>query len=244
MQERNLRTARMQLAQALMDIGAVLTRDDPRGQALPNFRRREGTAGPEYGFWLKLHEESPTAPLSPIFLNLRTPDNPKPGPLTPEIVHAAAECMHLLAFQRELNYSLVTGLPNAGTPLAHAFGSISFKTPVLELVKEDRGDGKRRIAGVKGSIKAGQRVLVLDDLVTEAHSKFEGIEVIEADDGIVQDVVVLVDREQGGRQELEGRGYQLHAVFTMTELLELYVTMRTLSEAFVSEVKAYLATYR
>lgn len=37
-------------------------------------------------FKLKLHEKNPDAPLSPIFFNFRTPDNPKPGPLTDEVL--------------------------------------------------------------------------------------------------------------------------------------------------------------
>ena len=78
----NYQENQRQLAQALLEVGAILTAESDH----PLVITRDGSDGPERGFRLKLHEKTPLAPLSPIYLNLRTPDNPKPGPLTLEIV--------------------------------------------------------------------------------------------------------------------------------------------------------------
>ena len=55
-------------------------------------------------FKLKLHEKNPNAPLSPIYLNLRTPDNPKPGNLTLKIVAQIGRLMYFTAFRKKLDY--------------------------------------------------------------------------------------------------------------------------------------------
>src|SRR3989344_4810594 len=95
--------ARYDLAIALLDDGAVLT----AASCHPLVVERKGQNGKERGFKLKLHEKNPLAPLSPFYLNLRTPDNPKPGPLTPEVVDLGAYCMLLLARRRKLEYDVV-----------------------------------------------------------------------------------------------------------------------------------------
>ena len=104
----------------------------------------------ERGFILKLHEKS-DAPLSPIFLNLRTPDNPKPGPLTPEIVNLAASCMQALELEKRLTFDAIVGVPQAGELFATAFSSTCRET-----MYPSREMGVRRehdcITGVKGNV--------------------------------------------------------------------------------------------
>ena len=72
------------------------------------------------------------------------------------------------------------------------------------------------------SLHPGQKVLLVDDLITNAASKVETISVLEENRLIVSGVVVLIDREQGGRAELEKNGYACRAAFRLTELLEFY----------------------
>ena len=122
MKEVTFDESRRELALALMHVGAVLTRESTHSLVVT----RDGPNGPECGFRLKLHEKHPDAPLSPIFFNLRTPDNPKPGPLTPDIVELAALCMHHVAqTQCTGDFNAVVGIPNAGDPFAEALASIT-----------------------------------------------------------------------------------------------------------------------
>ncbi|MEI8096604.1 MAG: hypothetical protein WCG73_00670 [Candidatus Moraniibacteriota bacterium] len=222
---------RVCLAHSLMDVGAVLTRDSIHPLVV--------TRGDERGFKLKLHEKNPDAPLSPIYLNLRIPSNPKAGPLTPEIVEMAAQCMHSFAFMNEIHYNATAGIPHAGDPFAEIFSSIPFPSPLIKMGKEDAGE-KRRIGAVVGEVPKGETVLVIDDLVTAADSKIEAIASLEAAGLVVLDVMVLVDREQGGKEQLAGNGYTLHSVFTISELLDLYAGSGTITPELASEIKAYL----
>jgi hypothetical protein len=65
----------------------------------------------EKGFKLKAHDSRPDLPPSPFFLNLRTSENPKPGPLTPAMVQEAGRLMCQKSIQLGLAYQHVVGLP-------------------------------------------------------------------------------------------------------------------------------------
>jgi orotate phosphoribosyltransferase len=138
-------------------------------------------------------------------------------------------------------YQAVVGVPRAGDPFAEAFAQLTH-APRLEMDKIEEG-GKRQIAGVKGrnDVAASvQNVLVIDDLLTKADSKIEAIGSLEKGGFKVTDVMVLVDREQGGREELAKRGVTLHAVFTLTELLDCYVDSGDLTEYMRAKIGQYL----
>ncbi len=233
------RTPSQQLALLLYALGAVKTRNHPTAVSRPSGER---------GFKLKLHERTPDAPLSPVYLNLRTPENPKPGPLTPEVVELAGKVLYRRASAACLGYTHIAGVPRAGEPLAQAFQRAaardSREVSILTLAKDDVGSGgARRVTGlVPGqAFRAGEVVLLIDDLITKADSKIEAIEALKAAGLRVTDVLVLVDREQGGRDELRQHRVFLNAAFTLRGLLDLYVEDGQLSAGTRDEIVAYLA---
>ncbi len=226
---------REELAVALMNDGAILTRDSDHPRVV--------THGGERGFRLKLHEKHPEAPLSPFFLNLRTPENPNSGPLTSGTVELAARCMVEVIKEKEITFDAIAGIPNAGDPFAKALVELLPGTSRIEMFKDDLPDGKRRIAGLKysgGAVRPHGAVLTLDDLVSAADSKFEAIGVLEGAGFKAHDVLVLADRDQGGRQQLASRGYMLHSVFDVYVLIGMYVAMGKLSPLLAEEITNYL----
>jgi orotate phosphoribosyltransferase len=206
-----------QLAASLFDIGAI-----------------------KFGsFRLKLHENNPEAPLSPVYLNLRTPDNPKPGPLTPEMVEMASQCMYWITRSSALLYMLTAGVPHAGDPFAARLAHHS-DVALLKLKKTKDGD-RRAITDIKaGALTPGGLTVLVDDLITKAESKLEAIKVLEKHGLCVKDIVVLVDREQGGKEKLTRWGYKLHSVFTLRQLLEHYVEDGKIDIATRDKVLGYL----
>lgn len=199
-------------------------------------------------FKLKLHEKNPDAPLSPIFLNLRTPNNPKPGPLEGIVLEGIGELLHAKAASKCLSFAAVAPIPNAGDPLAYTFVHAASKAgclyEIIRLIKSER-DGKRSISGVQPTaVRRDQPVLLIDDLITEADSKFEAIRALEKEGFPVRDVLVLVDREQGGTEELAKAGYRLHNVFTLMQLVRFYREQKMISDAKETEVLEYLAANR
>lgn len=199
-------------------------------------------------FKLKLHEKNPNALLSPIYINLRTPDNPKPGNLTQKIVIQIGRLMHFIAFQKKLEYKLVVGIPNAGTPFAKSFAKENFfnpNIPLLELSKKINSDGTRHISKLISNQKiindTMKCVIVVDDLITKADSKLEAINILEKNGFIVRDVIVLIDREQGGREELESRGYRLHSAYKISELVKYYFTSGKINREKYEETIDYFS---
>jgi uridine monophosphate synthetase len=195
-------------------------------------------------FLLKLHEEHPEAPLSPIYLELRDNTHPvKPGPLTPEAMDLIGDVMWMTIMRPFCRYA---DIPAAGDPFgdqlerhvtqrAHPAGRVHLHKEILP-------DGKRRITEqVNGEYEEGDVCLLVDDLITQADTKLEAIAALEAAGMVVDEVLVLVDRQQGGADQLRTRGYDLRAVFLLDELLEHYVSRGFIDQAKADEVLSYIA---
>ena len=111
----------------------------------------------------------------------------------------------------------VGGIPYAGLPLAVA-ASLAGKLPLIYPRREDKGHGTRR--RIEGLFRPGERVVLIDDIVTDGASKFEAIQPLEEAGLVVKDLVILIDREQGGRELLASKGYTLHAVLTISQCFD------------------------
>ena len=77
------------------------------------------------------------------------------------------------------------------------------------------GAGKQ----IEGNFKAGDNVIVVDDVITTGGSTLKAIDAIEREGGKIAFCLVLVDREEGGRQAIEARGIHVLPLFTRTTLL-------------------------
>jgi orotate phosphoribosyltransferase len=73
---------------------------------------------------------------------------------------------------------------------------------------------------VEGCFQSGDRVVVVEDVITTGGSALRAIEAVEAEGGTVLAVLSLVDREEGGREAIEARGYPVHALVGVNELLK------------------------
>lgn len=184
-------------------------------------------------FRLKLHETKPDAPLSPIYIDLRLLRS------YPEFMSLAVNLLREKI--DELKYDYFADVPTAGTPFAAILSYIEQVPMITPREVKTHGTG----AKIDGAFKSGKTVLLIDDLITKADSKFAAIKVLEENDLIVRDVLVLVDREQGGKKQLEERGYKLHSIFRLSELLFLYLkTGRGIDKEKYDEVMNYLKTNR
>jgi uridine monophosphate synthetase len=111
----------------------------------------------------------------------------------------------------------IAGIPYAGLPLAVA-ASLAGDLPLIYPRREEKTYGTRR--RIEGVFKPGERAVVIDDLVTDGASKLEAIAPLEAAGLVVKDLVILIDREQGGRERLAARGYDLHALLTISQCFD------------------------
>lgn len=119
----------------------------------------------------------------------------------------------------------------------------SLKLPCLVVRKEEKGYGvKGRVVG--GEVKADEHILFFDDVVSSAESKFEGIEPLEELGGKVEVVLVVVDREQDGKETLEERGYELRAIATISELVESLLESNRITKKQAASIMDFTAGAR
>jgi len=95
-----------------------------------------------------------------------------------------------------------------------------------------------RIAG--GGVEEDDRILFFDDVVTEAKSKIEGIGPIERLGAKVCAILVVVDREQGGRENLEKMGYKLYSVATISQIIRNLLSSQAVPEKQTKKILDYL----
>lgn len=125
--------------------------------------------------------------------------------------------------QRNVEIDATGGLTMGADPLALAIGMFSQfakDEKVLEVFsvrKTPKAHGQTKL--IEGNFKKGQTVVVLDDVVTRGESTLTAIDAVEKEGGKIAFVAVLVDRQEGGRQKIEERGYTVHPLFTKEELL-------------------------
>jgi len=114
--------------------------------------------------------------------------------------------------------------------------------PCLVVRKELKSYGLTgRIAG--GDVGHSDRVLFLDDVVTDGSSKIESIKPIERLGGKICAVLVVVDREQGGKENLEKMGYKLYSVATISEITRSLLSSQTIPKEQAESVLRYVREY-
>lgn len=118
---------------------------------------------------------------------------------------------------KEFRFDLLTGIPYAALPIGVAV-SLLTNIPLVYTRREIHATGTRK--QVEGKFEPGQTVLVIDDVITTGASKLEAWDPLREAGLRVEDVLVVVDREQGGAQVLARHGLRLHSLMTITALLE------------------------
>jgi len=166
---------------------------------------------------------------SPVYIDLRLlVSDPR---LMVEVGRAMAGVLSGLRFDR------IAAIPYGGLPIGQAVALASGR-PLLYPRREVKDYGTRK--PIEGTFAAGETVVVLDDLITTGASKVEAIAPLLAAGLKVTDVVVLVDREQGGKKELAEKGMKLHSVMTVSDLLDALTRHGRISSQVRSDVRSAL----
>jgi len=166
---------------------------------------------------------------SPIYIDLRQIiSHPK---LLAEVAQA------YLPIVSSLQFSRIAGLPYAALPIATAI-SLAGNYPMIYPRKEAKSYGTR--AEIEGEYHAGEIAVIIDDLATTGGSKFEAIEKLTGAGLVVKDVVVLIDRQSGAQASLKQAGFAMHAVLTITQLLDFWEKTNKVEQDKIEETRLFL----
>jgi orotate phosphoribosyltransferase len=117
----------------------------------------------------------------------------------------------------------VGGLTLGADPIATATSVVSFlegkPIPAFIIRKEPKGHGTGAWLEGRKNLKPGSRVVIVEDVVTSGGSSIKAIKRAEEEGLVVLGVVTLVDREEGGRENIEKEGYWLKSIFTKAQIL-------------------------
>lgn len=118
-----------------------------------------------------------------------------------------------------------------------------LRIPCIVVRKEAKTYGATgRIVG--GEVRRGERIIFFDDVLTDGRSKLEGIKPIEEEGGIIDTILVVIDREQGGRDNLKALGYNVEAITTISEIIDRLLKAGRISRLDAERIIEYVKSWR
>ncbi|MEJ2271259.1 MAG: orotate phosphoribosyltransferase [Candidatus Bathyarchaeota archaeon] len=139
----------------------------------------------------------------------------------------------------EEGFDRIAGIPTAGM----SFGSIAayrLEKAFIYVRTSEREHGRGR--RVEGILLPGDRVLLIDDLITKGGSILKATEAVRAEGGVVSDVAVLLNREENGEKSLADEEIKLHYILTISEfarnLNEIEAITKKQMDTILKQVKS------
>ncbi|MCB9118518.1 MAG: orotidine-5'-phosphate decarboxylase [Caldilineaceae bacterium] len=166
---------------------------------------------------------------SPIYVDLRLLVS------RPAVLAKAAEAY--AALLAGVPCDRIAGVPYAALPIGTAVALAADK-PLIYPRKEVKEHGLGKL--IEGAWQPGDRVAIIEDLITSGGSTVKTAETLRAAGLVVEHAIVLIDREQGGPANLAQAGISAHAVLKLTTILDILSAAGKLDDAKRQEVLAFL----
>lgn len=170
-----------------------------------------------------------TGIMSPIYIDLRRIIS------YPEIFQYVVDLMWQHIAHKEFNH--LGGVPYAALPLASGMAML-YQKPMIMARKDIKDHGNKR--SIEGVYKQGDTVLIIEDIVTSGASIFETVDQMAREGLLINDVIVFMDREQGAKERLAQRGIALHAVCTLSDVLEILQIRGKIDESSAQKIRKFI----
>jgi orotate phosphoribosyltransferase len=148
--------------------------------------------------------------------------NCKPTTMDPEGMNLIGKV--LFEMLKDASVTAVGGLTLGADPIANALSVISFQEgkPIKSFTvrKETKDHGTK--SKIEGTLQKGERIVVLDDVITTGASTITAIEAVREAGLVIDRVIAFIDREEGGRENILKYVDRVDAVLTRTEVMAVY----------------------
>ncbi len=131
----------------------------------------------------------------------------------------------------------ILGVPTAGVPFATVV-SQKLGIPLIYYRQARKEHGVRK--KVEGILERNDRVLIIDDLITTGESVIEAAEVVRDQGGVVNELVVLLDREQGGQERLRSSRIEPHVLFKISDAMEWLHSVGLIEDRIFETLQKYI----
>jgi uridine monophosphate synthetase len=153
----------------------------------------------------------------------------------PMFLREVAECMWQAT--KDCQFDLICGVPYTALPIATCY-SLDHNVPMIIRRKEKKDYGTKQM--IEGEFKPGQHCLIIEDVVTSGTSIIETAKKLENVGLEIKDVVTLIDREESGEQALRKEGYKMHAILTLSDILNTLLTSNLLNSTECDAINKFL----
>lgn len=135
----------------------------------------------------------------------------------PEVLSLICDEVETLIDREGIVFDRIAGVVLGSVPLAVAL-SLQIEVPYVMVRKSKKGYGTGN--EIEGDLSEDDRVLVIEDVVTTASSAMEAIQSLREAGATVEDLIVIVDRQEGAEGRLNAIDVRLHSVLKAEDLLE------------------------
>ncbi len=177
---------------------------------------------------------------SPVYVNLRLLiGHPKALWRVAHVIHNEIQALQRKLHPQEAPFDLVAGVPFGGLHIAAAY-SLNAKLPMIYLHPRPDDLG----SNIEGLYRLNQRALIMDDLLAGGGSILETALQLGEAGLMVRDAVVLLDRQQGGRERLQNQGVNLVSLLTLEVLMNYLKSSGKIDEDLYRPSMEFLETHR
>jgi orotate phosphoribosyltransferase/uridine monophosphate synthetase len=180
---------------------------------------------------------------SPVYVNLRLLiSDPSNLARAARVMHEKIATLQAMLHPQVQPFERIAGIPFGGLHLATAY-SLRAGVPLVYIHPAKERNGSRIF--VEGLYEAGERVLLIDDLVTSGGGVVETARFLRENAGLqVRDVLVLLDRQEGALELLKRSGYNLVSILGLETMLNYLMASGLIEEENYRKSIDYIHTRR
>ena len=141
----------------------------------------------------------------------------KKASTNPQVLYLISQLMAEKMQRENMRPDRIAGVVLGSIPLAAAL-SMATGIPFVMVRKEKKDHGTQKL--IEGDLVSGDKVLVVEDVITTAGSSLQAVKTLRDNGAVVADIMSVIDRESGGKENLSEVGVELFSLVKGSELVK------------------------